>query len=180
MIFHGNGGNGGRHLYRFKREYPELANQFILVSPNGYLRSWNVVAEQSRAPDVAFVEKIIGFILSFRNVKTDISLYGVSNGAGFVNNLLIQSDHISIKRGIAEVSQLHVKQYHGHKLWAQGPKNQYKTAKAPLRGRKNSNHYWWPRSYYPFSWRRIKNPSKLYKDQKTCFYFWGKYSFYLG
>ena len=132
MIFHGNGGNGGRHLYRFKREYPELANQFILVSPNGYLRSWNVVAEQSRAPDVAFVEKIIGFILSFRNVKTDISLYGVSNGAGFVNNLLIQSDHISIKRGIAEVSQLHVKQYHGHKLWAQGPKNQYKTAKAPL------------------------------------------------
>ena len=137
FIFHGKGGRGNTHLARFKKAFPKIANRFIVISLSGYQRSWNVVAEESRAPDVAFFEEMLHFVLQFSNVKRHAtSLYGVSNGSGFVNNILIQSDSPHIIKAITEVSQLSIKQYHKQRFWKQGPRNQYREEKTPKKGRK--------------------------------------------
>lgn len=39
----------------------------IFVGPNGYLNSWNVFAEQSKAPDVDFIRQIITYLKTYAN-----------------------------------------------------------------------------------------------------------------
>lgn len=139
IIFHGNGGNGRQNIFIFKKNYPEISKKFMIISPNGYERSWNIVAEKSRAPDVNFIKKITTELRFYRNVDVDnINLYGMSNGSGLVNNLLIQFKilDVKIKRAITEASQLNTKQYSRNSFWSQGEKNQYREKSSPLKGTK--------------------------------------------
>merc|ERR1719315_558904 len=54
LDLHGNGGQG--NLQRLSRT---LGNTVVLVAPNGYERSWNIIKEKSKAPDVEFLLELI-------------------------------------------------------------------------------------------------------------------------
>ena len=96
-----------------------------------------LLLKNSRAPDVSFFESLVDHFKKYSNVNGDeISLYGISNGSGLVNNLLISSSEKNIVRAVTEVSQLNIKQYHRHKFWKQGDSNKYEESTIPIQGRK--------------------------------------------
>ena len=53
---HGNGGSG--NLNRLK----DMVGSVVLVAPSGYERSWNIIKENSKAPDTEFL--LIGVLPS--------------------------------------------------------------------------------------------------------------------
>ena len=90
-----------------------MLNNVIRVAPNGYLRSWNVDNELSKAPDVAFIKELITLLRSYENVDAGkVSIYGSSNGAGMTNRLLIELDGALFQRAAGKVSQMITKMYH--------------------------------------------------------------------
>ena len=47
FVFHGNGGNGKDMLSYMKNKFSsDFLSQFIIISPSGYEKSWNIVAEK--------------------------------------------------------------------------------------------------------------------------------------
>lgn len=64
IFLHGNGRTGAGTIGALN---PHL-NNAIRVAPNGYLTSWNVDAEASKAPDVAFIRDLIALLKTCENV----------------------------------------------------------------------------------------------------------------
>ena len=116
ILFHGNGGSAEPMIRNWDRTLPN----HILVSAQGYEKSWNVTKERSKAPDVEFVEMILRDISS-RYPQADgsnVSLIGSSNGAGMVYRLLVELDEIfSVQNALAFVSSMTVSQYHDKQFW---------------------------------------------------------------
>lgn len=135
IMLHGNGGTGD---LRFLDSLGSTANSAIRVAPNGYLNSWNVHNETSKAPDVAFMCDLIALLKTYDNVDEGrISIYGDSNGAGMVNRLLIELSAFDFQRAACRVSQMITKMYHDGSFWfnAEG-NNNYDQMIIPASGRR--------------------------------------------
>ena len=116
ILFHGNGGSAEPMIRNWDRTLPN----HILVSAQGYEKSWNITKERSKAPDVEFVEMILRDVTSHYPQADDskVSLIGSSNGAGMVYRLLIElDDTYSVQNALAFVSSMTVSQYHDEQFW---------------------------------------------------------------
>ena len=116
ILFHGNGGSAEPMV----RSWDKQLADHILVSAQGYEKSWNVTKERSKAPDVEFVKRILQDVTR-RYPQADnskVSLIGSSNGAGMVYRLLIEVDNsYGIQNAVAFVSSMTTSQYHDERFW---------------------------------------------------------------
>ena len=140
IFLHGNGGNA-RGLQRMVlNRYPKVASQAITVFPEGYRESWNIVSEQSKADDRAFVEAIIRELAERDDVKkNDFTIMGISNGAALVNQIAIETELPNIKNYISAVSPLNGFQYDGKNFKSRGKENDYEEIAKPLVGKRLLN-----------------------------------------
>ena len=113
IMLHGNGGNSS-----FISALDPHLSGAIRVAPNGYLTSWNIDAESSKAPDVDFIRDLIALVKSYDNVDAGrISIFGVSNGSGMTNRLLIELDGAAFQNAGCQVSQMITKMHHDNAFW---------------------------------------------------------------
>lgn len=127
FLFHHRGGDA---LGVMNNWLQRVAGDYVTVSVQGVANSWNVVAEPSREDDVALVEQLVEHVLSFANVGPRAVLYGASNGAAFVNRLLIECDDPRIVAAITDSSQLNARQYRGGSFYVGGGQNAYTEARS--------------------------------------------------
>ena len=114
ILLHGNGGTGAGTIGALN---PHL-NNAIRVAPNGYSTSWNVDAETSKAPDVAFIRDLIALLKTYDNVDAGkISIFGNSNGAGMTNRLIIELDGAVFQNAGTQVSQMITKMNNAGSFW---------------------------------------------------------------
>lgn len=109
---HGNGGNANVNRLGFLRKS-------IIVAPQGYERSWNILKEASKAPDVNFIDSLIKEISKIEQADMDaVNIVGTSNGAGMIMRLLIElKNPRPFKRVIPLVSHMLQDQYHDGDFW---------------------------------------------------------------
>jgi len=118
---HGSGGNANtQRLSRF------LTNS-IIVAPQGYESQWNIVKENSKAPDVAFIGELITKLAGIKQANMEeLTVLGTSNGAGLISRLLIEMKNPrNMKRVIPMVSCMVEQQYNTNSFWM--PANQDNT-----------------------------------------------------
>ena len=140
IALHGNGGNAERMMRNHLRRYPSISKNYIMVFPQGYKASWNIVSERSKANDLAFVESIIKELIKFSNVqKENITILGSSNGAALVNQIAIETKLSNIKNYISLVSPLNSYQHDGKSFKLRGDGNNYKESSKPLAGKRLMN-----------------------------------------
>jgi poly(3-hydroxybutyrate) depolymerase len=122
IMLHGNGGTGNAAATFINALNPHVSTA-IRVAPNGYLpiglqQSWNVDNEDSQAPDVAFIRDLIALLKTYDNVDAGkISIFGISNGSGMTNRLLIELDGAAFQNAACQVSQMLAKMYHDSTFW---------------------------------------------------------------
>ena len=105
----------------FIRGRAKIAARYVMVFPQGYRASWNIVSEQSKADDLGFIETIVKKLATFENVDPNgFTIMGASNGAALVNQLAIESNLPNVCNYISGVSQLNVWQYDGKDFKAKG------------------------------------------------------------
>jgi poly(3-hydroxybutyrate) depolymerase len=140
ICLHGNGGNAKGMLRGYIRPGGMLAKKYIVVSPNGYKASWNIVSERSKADDLGFIEAIIKEISKHGNVQKDnISIMGNSNGAALVNQIACETKLAGIRNYISAVSPLNGYQHDGKNFKAKGDDNNYKVVAKPMTGKRLMN-----------------------------------------
>lgn len=140
MFLHGNGGNARGALNGFLRRNRVMAKRYIVVCPEGYLRSWNIVSERSKADDRGFVEAIVRKLANYDNVQDgNFSIIGSSNGAALVNQLAIECQLPNIRNYVSGVSPLNVYQHDGKSFKAKGENNSYRKAVRPVTGKRLMN-----------------------------------------
>lgn len=140
IFLHGNGASAREAMRGFIRIRETIASRYVLVFPQGYRESWNIVSERSKADDLAFIEAIVLKLATFENVDPDnFTIMGASNGAAMVNQLAIESKLPSIRNYISGVSQLNVWQYDGEHFKAKGDDNNYRTVASPAKGKRLLN-----------------------------------------
>jgi poly(3-hydroxybutyrate) depolymerase len=134
ILLHGNGGTGAGTIGALGTS----ANTAIRVAPDGYLTSWNVDAEASQAPDVAFIRDLIALLKTYDNVDAGrISIFGNSNGSGMVNRLLIELDGAAFQNAGCQVSQMLAKMHHDGAFWFNATgSNAYDQAIVPAKRRR--------------------------------------------
>ena len=132
IVLHGNGGSANTFVNKFN-----YINNHIIIAPQGYLKSWNISKEKSKAPDINFIAEIISYLKKMKNIESEnISIIGSSNGSALVNQLLIEFEDDAFKKAICIVSQLNSFQYRDGKFWAQSENNLFNTPSTPKKGRK--------------------------------------------
>jgi poly(3-hydroxybutyrate) depolymerase len=135
IFLHGNGGNASGAMRGFHRKYPKISSRYVTVFPDGYLKSWNVVSERSKANDREFIEAIIQKLVGMQNVVSDqFTIMGSSNGAALANQLAIECPLPQIRNYVTCVSPLNVFQHDGEDFKARGTNNQYSEAVTPRTG----------------------------------------------
>lgn len=140
IFLHGNGGNAQEAMRGFCRHRKSIALQYIMVFPQGYRESWNIVSERSKADDLGFIEAIVRKLAGFENVDSDrFTIMGSSNGAALVNQLMIESSLPNVRNYISGVSPLNVWQYDGKHFKAKGADNNYRVAVNPAKGKRLMN-----------------------------------------
>jgi poly(3-hydroxybutyrate) depolymerase len=140
VFLHGNGGNAKGAMNGFLRRHPIMAARYVMVFPNGYLKSWNIVSERSKADDRGFIEAIVEELSAYDNIRKDsFTIMGSSNGAALVNQLAIECRLPNIRNYVAGVSPLNVFQHDGHSFKAKGDNNNYQTMATPLTGKRLLN-----------------------------------------
>ena len=116
FVFHGGGGQAIKMIRGWSRRFSD----YLVVSPQGYKRGWNISAEATKAPDTDFFKEIIKD-LKVKYPKSDlsgVSMVGFSNGAGYIFRLLIEIDDENlIKRVVPMVSSMETGQYHDKSFW---------------------------------------------------------------
>lgn len=114
---------------------PKLAARFVMVFPDGYERSWNIVSERSKADDLAFVEAIVEKVASHSNVEQNsFTIMGDSNGAALVNQFAIESQLPNVRNYLSIVSPLNGYQYSDGGFRMKGEENSYEEAVNPGTG----------------------------------------------
>ena len=122
IMLHGNGGTGNAAGSFINALNPHVSTA-IRVAPNGYVpsgeqQSWNVDGEVSKAPDVAFIRDLIALLKTYDNVDAGkISIFGISNGSGMTNRLLIELNGAAFQNAGCQVSQMLTKMYHDGNFW---------------------------------------------------------------
>ncbi len=140
VFLHGNGGNARGAMQGFLRRHRSLARRYIVVCPEGYQKSWNIVSERSKADDRAFVETIVQELAGYENVQGDnFSIIGSSNGAALVNQLAIECRLPNIRNYVSGVSPLNAYQHDGRAFKARGKNNSYRKTVEPLTGKRIMN-----------------------------------------
>ena len=140
IFLHGNGGNAKSTREGFLKRLPQLSQRFVTVFPNGYLKSWNIVSERSKADDRGFIETIIETLTAYPNVRDDnVSVMGSSNGAALVNQLAIETRRSNIRNFVTCVSPLNTFQFDGTNFKAKGDNNEYLSEIVPLAGKRLMN-----------------------------------------
>ena len=140
ISLHGNGGNAKRAMENFMRRYKTISSNYILVFPQGYKASWNIVSERAKSDDLGFIEEIVTTLSEFENVKKDdFTVMGNSNGAALVNQIAIETKLSSIKNYISCVSPLNSFQHDGKNFKAKGSDNDYKSVATPMVGKRLLN-----------------------------------------
>lgn len=140
VFLHGNGGDAKEALHGFGRGRKTIASQYIMVFPQGYRESWNIVSERSKADDRRFIEAILATLAKADNVDPKaFTIMGSSNGAALVNQLMIESDLPNVRNYISGVSPLNVWQYDGRQFKAKGADNEYRNAAVPAKGKRLMN-----------------------------------------
>ena len=108
ICLHGNGGNGSV----INNAPYNLLTDHIRVGPTGSFASWNIVDENSTAPDIQYLKELINLLKTFNNVDaTKIRISGISNGAALACRAFIEIDDPAVDMIIPIVSQFHIKQY---------------------------------------------------------------------
>lgn len=135
VFLHGNGGSGQGGMRGFLRKYPTLAKRFITVFPDGYLKSWNIVSERSKANDLAFLEEIILRVLEHENAQADqVTVMGSSNGSALANQMAIETKLTQVRNYVTCVSPLNAFQHDGKNFKSRGPNNRYLKSAEPRTG----------------------------------------------
>ena len=115
MLFHGGGGNAIGPM----RQWEILTYDCIVISAQGYRKTWNIHGEPSKAPDVDFFKRLLKTIEE--TVPTadleNLSLIGFSNGSGFIHRLLIEIDSPFSRRNFMLGASLIEQQYHDGEFW---------------------------------------------------------------
>jgi poly(3-hydroxybutyrate) depolymerase len=134
ILLHGNGGTGAQMIGALD---PHVSTA-IRVAPSGYLTSWNVDGEASQAPDVAFIRDLIALLKTYDNVDAGkISIFGISNGSGMTNRLLIELDGAAFQNAGCQVSQMLAKMHHDGNFWFNATgSNAYDETIAPAKRRR--------------------------------------------
>ncbi len=116
FVFHGGGGQASNMI----RGWAKRFSDYLVVSPQGYRRGWNISDEATKAPDTDFFKEIIK-ALKINYPKADlssVSMVGFSNGAGYIFRLLIEIDDENLIRNVvAMVSSMEEGQYHDGSFW---------------------------------------------------------------
>lgn len=132
IYFHGNGGNAGRMINNWARDFPD----HLVVAPQGYLRSWNIRGEQSKAPDIQFFRELIATIAEkYPNADMkNVSLIGTSNGGGYIHRIMIEVDEPLFKNAVPMVSSFIAAEFHDDSFWfpLNGNTENYDTKKKPV------------------------------------------------
>jgi len=103
FAFHGRGGTNSSWVNKLSKF--TNSGEFIGIYPQGFLKSWNLGTEPSKADDVAFVNLIVEELKKYSNLNFDqMYAIGTSNGSGMVNTLAIKTNHFKAIAPI--VSQL--------------------------------------------------------------------------
>ena len=140
LFLHGNGGNAPDAMRGFIRARGKIASRYILVFPQGYRESWNIVSERSKADDLRFIEAIVQRLAAFENVNANnFTIMGASNGAALVNQLAIESKLSNVRNYISGVSQLNEWQHDGRNFKAKGDDNNYRMVATPAKGKRLLN-----------------------------------------
>ena len=140
IFLHGNGGNAKDAMNGFMRRHPTMANRYVMVFPNGYKASWNIVSERSQADDLGFIEAIVKKLSTYDNIQNDnFSVMGNSNGAALVNQLAIESKLPNLRNYVSAVSPLNVYQHDGKNFKAKGADNNYQAVATPMTGKRLMN-----------------------------------------
>ena len=140
IFLHGNGGNAQRAMNEFMKHHTTMASRCIMVFPNGYKASWNIVSERSKADDLGFIEAIVKKLSTYDNIQKDnFSVMGNSNGAALVNQLAIESKLPSLRNYVSAVSPLNVYQHDGKNFKAKGADNNYQGVATPMTGKRLMN-----------------------------------------
>lgn len=133
IFLHGMGGNSG-----FIRSLDPYVNKVIRVAPNGYRKSWNIDAEPSKAPDVAFIHELLNLLKKYDNVDAGkISIFGLSNGSALINRLLIELNGAAFQKAACSSAQMITKMYRRGSFWhSVTSDNRYEQKITPAPGRK--------------------------------------------
>jgi poly(3-hydroxybutyrate) depolymerase len=135
IFLHGNGDSARGAAQTFPRRFPGVASSHILVFPDGYLKSWNLSGERSKAEDRKFIEAIVGQLAPCNNVLGDqFTVIGNSNGAGLANQMAIETQLPNIRSYITAVSPLNTLQHDEMGFKAQGADNSYRKVAIPRAG----------------------------------------------
>lgn len=103
LAFHGRGGTNTSWVNKLKKFTND--GSFIGIYPQGFLKSWNLGTEPSKADDVTFVNLIVEELKKYNNLNFDkMYAIGSSNGSGMVNKLAVETNHFKAIAPI--VSQL--------------------------------------------------------------------------
>jgi poly(3-hydroxybutyrate) depolymerase len=140
IFLHGNGGGARSAMNGFLKQHPTMAARYVMVFPDGYLKSWNISAERSKADDRKFIEAIVEKLAACDNVQSDnFTIMGNSNGAALANQLAIESRLPNIRNYVTAVSPLNVLQHDGRNFKAKGDDNSYQAVATPRTGARIMN-----------------------------------------
>ena len=104
ICLHGNGGTGTT----INDPIYSTLGDHIRVGPNGFFNSWNIVDENSTAPDIEYLRNLIKLLKTFTNVdSTRIRISGISNGAALACRAFVEIDDPAVDLIIPIVSQFH-------------------------------------------------------------------------
>lgn len=186
IFLHGNGGSGERSLPGFVKRNPTIAARYILIFPDGYGKSWNIVSERSVGDDRGFIEAIIEDVITRPNVMPDkITIMGSSNGAALTNQIAIETELPNIRNYITSVSQLNTYQHDGMNFKAKGDDNNYTEVATPQTGKRILNISGAEDTLVPYAGGpspRIpaKDATLPFVDAEESIYLWAKHMGYEG
>lgn len=106
ISLHGNGGSG--------ESAPEVdVPNSCWFKPDGYVNSWNVGGEESKAPDVDFISEIVNEAEGTPgcDVSKGVTVLGHSNGCALIHRLLIESHDSRLKKFGCSATTLNTFQY---------------------------------------------------------------------
>ena len=91
FFLHGKGGKMEQFpgiLHKFVNSH-----KFIGIYPQGYLNSWNLGKEPSKANDIYFIASIVDNLEKVQKIKSkNYFAVGFSNGGGLVNRLVLETN----------------------------------------------------------------------------------------
>jgi poly(3-hydroxybutyrate) depolymerase len=186
IFLHGNGGNAQGAMRGFLRPHKPMQERFIMVFPQGYQRSWNIVSERSKADDLAYIESIIETVSSYSNVQNDnFSIMGSSNGAALVNQIAIETKLACIKNYISAVSPLNTYQHDGKHFKSKGKDNNYTEITVPLTHKRLMNISGTKDQLIPYAGGhsrgiRAKNGKLSFVSAEQSTFLWAKQMGYKG